>query len=436
MSRRMNGTRTRLSQIEEGNTIGERVILAPMVRGSELAFRQMVRAYGVCHCYSPMLRSDQVVKAYDIWREITNYSDFKDPHLFDQLKHEDGSLLFNDICGDSGIGKLTVQLCGSCPDILFAATIALVDLFASSQKALYGIDLNLGCPQKCAKDSCFGAFLAETKPELAIKCIAAMRQAINTFKEDIRVKRLPFLSSKIRLRERDEDTVSFATELEGAGCEILAVHCRRRSDEHSGEPDLVAGKMVVDALSIPVLINGIQINSIDDVVNTLKRTQAHSVMVARSFLRNPRLLAPTIDVAPANLAAEYLDYCERYPPPSPLYVRSHLRWIFREILQPEPRTHLKDYDYKDWRVRLWTFMVRPYLETIYQFRLLVALYAKLSGSTMPEELHYLPDPSFRSIRHSRDMPATIKRCISDRTSAQLEDSKTKVLIGNYLFPSS
>jgi hypothetical protein len=35
----------------------------------------------------------------------------------------------------------------------------------------------------------------------------------------------------------------------------------------------------------------------------------------------------------ASLAAEYLDFCEKYRPPTPYYVRKHLRWVFRGVLQ-------------------------------------------------------------------------------------------------------
>ena len=102
----------------------------------------------------------------------------------------------------------------------------------------------------------------------------------------------------------------------------------------------------------------------------LEETGAAGVMAARGFLRNPRMLREKIHESkrtddeecteaglpanatshstsgsgkdrlshsPAYLAAEYLDYCEKYPPPSTLYIRKHLRWIFREELQPAQR---------------------------------------------------------------------------------------------------
>ena len=419
----------------------DKVILAPMVRGSELAFRTMIRRYGIKHCYSPMLRAVEVVKAYHIWNDELQLArgrgrgrgrgrlrDSDDFDFLSRIEHEDGILLVTDICGrhshSEDQGQLTVQLCGCCPDTLFEATQILMELQISQNMKLEGIDLNLGCPQKCAEDGCFGAFLAERQPTLAAQCVAAMRRAIDNFnpntEQNINVHR-PRLSCKIRLLDTDNDTISFAEELQAAGCEIITVHCRHRIDKFNGKPDLISGKKIVDALSIPVIINGSEVSNVEDVRSTLRKTGAHAVMIARAFLTNPGLLQPRpqpqpqrdddirLGVDPAFLAAEYLDCCEKYPPPSPLYIQKHLRWIFRKYLQPERSIRKATYDYNDWRVRLWTFLVRPFLETIFQFRQVVVLYAKLNGSGLPISLRDQPLPSFKSIKNSRKIDTSVKQ---------------------------
>lgn len=415
----------------------EKIVLAPMVRGSELAFRSVIRRYGVQHCYSPMLRASEVIKAYRIWEKdfkfkdgiINDYqgniNDIDEKREENEIFHEDGLLLLTDICdmipnksyydspnhyGDNKRekGYLTIQLCGCEPEILHDATQILIQLQISGDMRcdqLYGIDLNLGCPQKCAENACFGAFLAEKKPEVALECIAAMRRAIDSFRFNEltrpNVKCLPKLSCKIRLLDTVEETIQFAKNLENVGCETLALHCRRRVDKHNGKPDLSAGEVVVNALALPVIINGSESTTLQDVAKDLKNTQANSVMIARALLENPRLFVePKSD--PASLAAEYLDYCELYPPPSPLYIRKHLRWIFRKYLQPCEELEEKNYDYNDWRLRLWTFLVRPYIKSLFQFRQVVHLYVTLNGSKLPESLKHLPHPSFKSIRHNRD----------------------------------
>lgn len=294
--------------------------------------------------------------------------------------------------------------------VLYTATVALLEMLwvrGKNRLRLYGVDLNfLGCPQKCAATEGFGAFL---ESDVAVDCIKAMRRAIDEYgnhnddssgttlqKNNDNV--LPKLSAKIRLLATNAETVELAKQLQTAGCDnLLAVHCRRRGDKHNGIPDLEAGRQVVTALSIPVIINGGEIGCMDDVEQIIRYTGASAVMVARGFLANPRWLVSG-HTDPASLAAEYLSCCEEYPPPSPLYIQLHLRWIFRKYLVDKNGGHD---DYSDWRVRLWTFLVRPYLETLYQFQLIVALYVRLSGGSMPASLRHLPEPTFQSIRHAR-----------------------------------
>jgi tRNA-dihydrouridine synthase len=416
-----------------------KVVLAPMVRGSELAFRQIVRRNGVQSCYSPMLRADEVVKAFQVWNNAVQNNNtqettdeqavtpseetLQNPSEFDGgtvvqvppgITHEDGMLVLTDILADPA--PVVVQLCGNDPQVLQKATKGLLDLHYSERYSCFveGVDINLGCPQKCALTGHFGAFLAEKNPEIAVACVAAMRATIdethNTRKAQITskqesssspstltLKSRPRLSCKIRLLDTDEQTIDFAKQLVDAGCELLAVHCRRRTDKSGGAPNLRSGRKLVQSLpdTIPVLING-AVMSINDVHETLSQTKAQGVMIATGFLGNPRLLTePQAD--PAMLAAEYLESCQRYPPVTPLYIQKHLRWIFRPYLEPKDKKSSESF--KDWRPRLWTFLVRPYLQTMDQFRAVVVLYVQLNKSEMPASLRDEPEPSFKSIRH-------------------------------------
>ena len=429
--------------------------MAPMVRGSELAFRNLVRSTGIATpCFSPMVPAEKVVRA---WKELTSTASDDDDlrqgitindNTINKSHDEDGILLLEDIMIDSE--PLVVQLCGADPDTLYQACQVLLQLnhdnhSSSHDCQIVGIDLNLGCPQHCARRGNFGAFLAEEQPGLAVQCVAAMRRAVDEYRhkhcshpekmELLQQPKQPRLSCKIRLRDTADETISFAKQLQQAGCEMLTVHCRRREEKHQGLPDYDTGGAIVTALDglLPVVING-NMWTLDDARTILNTTKAHAVMAARGFLRNPLLLMSsstdtsfTSDGAktttPLFMAASYLDYCEKHPPPSPLYIRTHFRWIFREELEPN---HKYDRDYTDWKVRLWTFLVRPYLETIYQFRQVLALYARLKYSTekdeisctdtntaassfctidLPASLAHLPDVSFQDIRHNIESQA-------------------------------
>ena len=118
----------------------EPIVLAPMVRGSELAFRTLVRRHGVRLCFSPMLTASKL------------------------LDGDEGELKLLEECEVGGEGReLVIQLAGSSPEVLYEAA----KLCVRSVPGLGALDLNLGCPQTCAKRGGFGAFLLEERPELA-----------------------------------------------------------------------------------------------------------------------------------------------------------------------------------------------------------------------------------------------------------------------------
>ena len=59
-----------------------------------------------------------------------------------------------------------------------------------------------------------------------------------------------------------------------------------------------------------------------------------------------------VDVV-ASLALEYLEYAERYPPPElPVRIQKHMRWIFRDVLQPNDGPSFNRSDYTNWRVKV------------------------------------------------------------------------------------
>ena len=128
------------------------VVLAPMVMGSELAFRMAVRKYGVKTCYTPMLRADKVLEAYHRFQNSDTSN--KDKKISLDGLHEDGFLFLFDSCPEDS--PLVVQLCGNSPQLLYDASYAVQDYFKKVHgNQIQGIDLNLGCPQSCAKDGLF-----------------------------------------------------------------------------------------------------------------------------------------------------------------------------------------------------------------------------------------------------------------------------------------
>ena len=335
-----------------------------------------------------------VLAVYQQWKENPNRVNWKNVHIdsagrTDSIE-ETAYLLLHDTCKED-TSNCVVQLCGSSPSSLGEATTAVLDIFAKTNDGILpaGIDLNLGCPQECASSENFGAFLVERNPAAAISCIASMRNALISCHIDDDKSR-PTLSAKIRLMNEIDDTIAFIQQLHEAGIDYIAIHCRHRIDKHDGKADWETGRKIVQALpTLPVILNG-GIGDLECANEVMRQTKCHAVMIATGYLYNhTSFTGKSISKTAFEVACEYIDYAERYPPPSYLYIQKHMRWILRHILQPIDDQSFSRNDYTDARVKLWTFLVRPYLRTIEQFRLFLALYLKLECET---GVNYIPKP--------------------------------------------
>lgn len=354
------------------------VVCAPMVRGSELAFRQLVRGYGVRTAFTPMLRAQRIID-----------------------KHPDDYALVEEAAACSDDRPLVVQICGREPHVLAEACRIILTKIPD----VGGIDFNLGCPQVLAERDKFGAFLLLQDPDRAVMCVKAMCEAIPGTPVSCKIRPLPSTA----------DTVNVARQLQNAGCTLLSVHCRRREQKHYGVPDYGVAAALATNLDIPVVVNG-GITSTADAARIMESTGAYAAMVANALLADPRALVPQQkERDPAALAWEYLSFAERFPPPSPLYTRMHLRWIFRTLLKPAATEDMEAlFRGPDaWKAKLWTFLARPYIKTIWQFRELVRLivvqreraHATADGGNRswkpPPDDELDGEPSFRSVRQGR-----------------------------------
>ena len=193
-----------------------------------------------------------------------------------------------------GTDRRSSQLGGSDVDELLAAARLVQD-------RCDGIDLNLGCPQRCAEQGGYGAFLL-TRPD-------HVRQMVETLVAELAVP----VTVKIRVLPELADTLAFARMLQDAGAAAVAVHGRRREQRHHEGPadwDTIAA--VKEALDIPVIANG-NVRTRADAERCLAVTGCDAVMSATALLSNPRLFAspepplascvPAASTAPSSASA-------------------------------------------------------------------------------------------------------------------------------------
>lgn len=233
-------------------------VCAPMVLQSELSFRMLVRQHGCTLCYTPMIP----VAAY-----LASDTDGGPNPLTGGPNTQSSWFTTNPLDR-----PLVAQLGGNDAEALCTVALKL-------QPFVDAIDLNLGCPQRCAEQGGYGAFLMEDA--------ALVQHLVETL-----VARLAIpVTVKIRIWADLERTVAFAKMLEDAGAAAVCVHGRRREQRHhEGPADWDAVKAVKAALSIPVISNG-SVRRKAEADACLAYTGCDAVMSATALLANPHLFS-------------------------------------------------------------------------------------------------------------------------------------------------
>jgi tRNA-dihydrouridine synthase len=224
-------------------------ILAPMIGQSEMSFRLLCRQVGgVQLCYSPMYLASNIL----------------------QGQHDDE--IIHCQAAPYHDRPLICQLAGNNIEEMIAAG-RYVEPYVDA------VDVNLGCPQRCADLGNYGSYLPERDLELVI---AMLSQLVSSLSVPI--------TAKIRILPGDLSlTVNYALRLQATGISALCIHGRSRlQKEHQGPADWSAIKLLKSLLSIPVIANG-SIGNYLEAQTCLEFTKADAVMSGTGLLRNPSL---------------------------------------------------------------------------------------------------------------------------------------------------
>lgn len=261
---------------------------APMVGASELAFRMMVRDLGADVCSTPMI--DAAGYAYN--------ESYRKQFHFDEADR-----------------PLIVQICGNNPTHLVAAGLALQDHCDA-------IEVNMGCPQYCARSHGYGAFLME-KHDLVRDIFCSLSTSL----------RVPVLC-KTRIFKSWEQTRALCLLVQDSGVSCLTIHGRTRQEKRAATKpaDWDVIKRIKELVRIPVVSNGNVLHH-EDLGRCLEYTGCDGVMSACGLLADPSLFVAAAPRAPrAEMCRRYLEYAARYQA-SNGQVGKHVYSILRSLLR-------------------------------------------------------------------------------------------------------
>src|SRR5271166_4422781 len=252
-------------------------MLAPMSGVSDLAMRRIALHFGAALVFSEMVAAETYLEG-DAEAGLRAEGEGVSPHA--------------------------VQLVGREPRSLTEAARKAEGAGAQI------IDINMGCPARRVSGALAGAALMRDLDH-AERIIASVAEAVSA----------P-VTLKMRLGwdETSLNAPELARRAERAGAKMATVHGRTRRQMYDGRADWKAVGAIVEAVRIPVLVNG-DCATVEDARAMMAQSGASGMMVGRAALGAPWLvggvsralarggpLCPPPRTAQAEAAIEHLDW--------------------------------------------------------------------------------------------------------------------------------
>ena len=175
--------------------------------------------------------------------------------------------------GHSGQGPRAAQIVG-CDAESIAETARVLEAQGAEI-----VDINMGCPAKRVSGRLAGSALMRDL-DAAERIVALTARAASV---PVTVK------TRLGWDDTSRNVVELARRAEAAGAQMITVHGRTRCQFYQGAADWAAVREVVDAVAIPVVVNG-DCSSLADARNMLSASRADAVMIGRGAIGSPWLV--------------------------------------------------------------------------------------------------------------------------------------------------
>lgn len=234
------------------------IVLSPMAGISSLPFRIICNEMGAA--YSPT----ELVSARSI-----RYNGVDKSFRYMRISPEEE-------------GITAIQLFGSDPDDFKAAIETIME--TPELKDVSIIDINMGCPVPKVVKTGSGSALMED-PVRASDIVKACKKTVSGLKRKVPVT----VKTRTGFNAGDKGKPDFAKVLADAGCDMICVHGRTRTQMYHGESSIEAIALMRDAVrdyDIPFFANG-DICDVDSARKVFERTGCDGIMIGRAARGNP-----------------------------------------------------------------------------------------------------------------------------------------------------